>query len=156
MGQKGYEPYLLQVEALDKQFGGLSQPPCSEEEIEQLRVRARAELSAEIPKDFTDFLRITNGLNFNGVFIYPSRTTPIAGSPRIEMEGFVEMNLIWREGVDPQGNYLFYADSDINLWGYNLAKAQYELRAKDCDDVEEVYESFDEMLVDVLRYSIET
>jgi hypothetical protein len=30
------------------------------------------------------------------------------------------------------------------------------LRAKDCDDVEEVYRSFDEMLTAALRCSVET
>jgi len=113
-------------------------------------------LFAEIAEDYADFLRITDGLNFNGVFIYPSHTLPSSAHPGWYIDGLVEENLMWREAVDPEGTYLFYADSDINLWGYNLTTSQYELRAKDCDDVEEVYESFDAMLGDILRYSIET
>jgi hypothetical protein len=152
MDQKVVQSYLDRVIAL----GGRPQPPCSEEEIKELRTRARAELSAGLPDEYADFLKVTNGLNFNGVFIYPSRTTPIAAKPGAEMYGFVEENLTWREFVDRQGNYLFYADSDLNLWGYNLTKSRHELRAKDCDDVEEVYRSFDEMLTAALRCSVET
>jgi hypothetical protein len=152
MSQDEFRRYLDRVIAQ----GGDLQPPCSEQGIRELRIRVRNELSAEISDDYADFLRITDGLNFNGVFVYPSRTIPIVGARNIEMDGLVEENLIWREAVDPQGDWLFYADSDINLWGYNYRRSRYELRPKDCDDVEEVYGSFDEMLIATLRYSVES
>jgi hypothetical protein len=151
-----YRPYLETIAAGNRELGSALQPACPEARIIALRVEAKSKLSAEIPDEYADFLRITDGLNWNGVFIYASHRALLVGHRDLYINGFVEMNEIWREETDPDGNYLFYADADLDLYGYNLERSRYELVTKDSGDIETTYDSFNEMLAAALRYSVKT
>ena len=60
--QHEYDKYLKAVLALYEEMGWSPRPPCSEDEIEDLRLRARKMFDTDIPDQYAQFLRITNGL----------------------------------------------------------------------------------------------
>src|SRR5215831_5595949 len=124
MTQKLYQPHLQIIAAGNRKLGHDLQPPCTEQGLAELQAKAKAELSAELPDEYLHFLRITDGLNWNGVYIYPSHKALLVGYRDLYIDGFVEMNQFWREETDQEGNYLFYADADLDLYGYNLKESR--------------------------------
>jgi len=129
------------------------QPPATEASLQHLCQRTRDELSAELPDGYLDFLRITDGLNWNGLFVYASDRNPAINTPTIFMQSFVENNLDWRS-YEPHNNYLFYAEGDISLYGYNLVEKRYELQDRSSGDIISTFETFDEMITEALKISL--
>lgn len=142
-----YQQYLEKIEAQASVYGEKRHLPASEADLASLSARARAELSAEVPQQYKDFLRVTDGLNFDGLFIYSSHNT------EDYTHGFVETNLIWRSyGVNEDS--LLFADSDINLYAYNLVEKRYELQDRPSGDAYDTFKTFDEMITEALRLCV--
>lgn len=139
-----YKQYLEKIEARKKVFGKKMRPSAAEADLARLSSRSLAELSMDIPQEYKDFLRVMDGLNFDGLFIYSTHSTDEY------QHGFVEMNLIWRS-YEVNEDSLLFADSDINLYAYNLVEKRYELQDRPCGDAYETFETFDEMITEALR-----
>ena len=151
-----YRPYVDAIQKEKRDSGvGAFQPPASEREILGLRRRSVAELGSDIPAEYADFLRITNGLMFNGVCIYGSRNAIVdLGHRTYELPGFVESTLEWRSIHDSE-DFLVFADSDLDIYTYNLIKARYEVFDRGARDREIAdYSSFDELITDALWTSL--
>lgn len=129
------------------------QPPASEAALERLQQRAQEELGASLPDGYLDFLRVTDGLNWEGLFVYASGKTPVIDKPTVFMHSFVDDNLDWHSHA-PHQNYLFFADSDISLYVYHLAKRRYEILDRPSETLIQTFETFDAMLAEALRLSL--
>lgn len=126
------------------------QPPATEEALARLRQRTRDELGAEIPEGYLDFLRLTDGLIWDGLFIYSSEKTPVVGEPDEFMHPFVDTNLIWRD-YEPHKNYLFFADGEISLFVYNIVLHRYEILDRPSETIISTFDTFDELITEALR-----
>lgn len=126
------------------------QPPATEESLARLRQRARDEMGAELPEGYLDFLRLTDGLNWEGLFIYASDRNPVVGKPTVFMHSFVEDNLDWRS-YEPHKNYLIFADGDISLFVYNLVLGRYEHQDRSSGTVLRTYDTFDALITEALK-----
>lgn len=118
------------------------QPPATEAALDRLQQRAQEELKASVPEDFLNFLRVTDGLSWVGLFVYASF-----------MQSFVESNLDWRSH-EWHNNYLFYAEGDISLFAYNLVEKRYEIQDRSSGNVLSTFDTFDAMLTEALRNSL--
>lgn len=126
------------------------QPPAPEEALQRLRQRTRDELGADLPEGYLDFLRVTDGLNWNGLFVYASDKNPVIKKPTVFMHPFIEDNLDWRSH-EPHKNYLFFADGEISLYVYNLVKSRYEVLDRPSETVINTFQTFDEMITEALH-----
>ena len=80
--------WMIEAVARQKMSKGQSmQPPCTEEEIERLRVEVPARLGAPVPQRYIDLLRISNGMATQGPTIYGSRQELIIPGLIEENEG---------------------------------------------------------------------
>lgn len=129
------------------------QPPATEAALDRLQQRAQEELGASVPEGYLDFLRVTDGLNWEGLFVYASDKNPVAGKPTLFMHSFVDDNLDWRSYA-PHCNYLFFADGDISLFAYNLAERRYEIQDRPSGTVMGTFDTFDAMIAEALRNSL--
>ena len=98
---------INEVKKIASRYHEALEPPCTEAKLEKLRERARAELATGIPGGYAEFLRIMDGLDFNGMSIYASEQTTSRDASRAEIFGFVETNLMHRD-VDVMKNYLVF------------------------------------------------
>lgn len=142
-----YQQYLQKIEAQARMYGERIHPPASEADLASLSARSLAELSAEVPQQYKDFLRVRNGLNFDGLFIYSSHNTDDY------KHGFVDSNLDWRS-YEINNDLLYFADADINLYVYNLVEGRYEIQDRPSGDVYDTFKTFDEMITEALRLSL--
>jgi hypothetical protein len=114
-----------------------------------LIAQARAMLRADLPAEYLDLLRLTNGLDWNGVVIYASETVPIVAHADRSIAGVVQMNLVFRDA--PAFQELIVLGSDgMDLYTYNLADRVYE----QCDEVPheliETFATFDALMTRLL------
>ncbi len=150
-----YQDLVARIAAERKAgLGSDIQPPATEASLAHLRQRTRDELSAELPKGYLDFLRMTDGLNWEGLFIYASDRNPVVGKPTIFMHSFVEDNLDWRS-YEKRKNYLIFADGDISLFVYNLVEKRYELQDRSSGTVLSTYDTFDAMITEALKTTLQ-
>ncbi len=112
-------------------------PPATEE---ALRRRTRDELNEDVPGGYLDFLRVTDGLMYNGLFLYGT----------VEENSFVEKNLEWRS-YEEHNKYLIFGDGDISLYALNLITGRYELQDRPSGTVMETFDTFDALVAEALR-----
>lgn len=146
-----YQDLVMQVAARIKAEDASDlQPPATEQALERLRRRTRDELNADLPEGYLDFLRLTDGLVWNGLFLYASESAPIVGTSDEFMHSFVEDNLNWRS-IEMHNDYLFFGDGDISLYAYNLVLGRYELQDRSSGTVLETFDTFDGLVTNALN-----
>lgn len=146
-----YEALLQQIESeMSRQE---LQPPCSCDDLELLKKRAMEELGVAIPAGYDRFLATTNGLAWNGLFLYASETTPMVGFPDQNVPGFIEANREFRtlRASDPMNEYLVFGEDSVALFTYHIKKGVYEVITSVGMTVLESFGNCDELLVDALQ-----
>jgi hypothetical protein len=145
-----YQQLLKQISAKSKEDGESLQPPCSAKDLTDLQAQARKELGVELPSGYTEFLRQHDGLDWNGLVIFASKTVPIVGYKDRFIEGFIDWNLEFRDD-DWKNQYVVFGDSGMDLYVFEPKRKKYS--ARDCVslDQNESYKSFEEMITAALR-----
>jgi hypothetical protein len=141
-----YDALLAEVRAMKQKYQKDLQPPASDAAVDGLRRAARAQLGADIPDQYAEFLRRTNGLEFNGFGIYATDKTPLVGNERAFTGAFVEANLTWRQNPNYR-KYLIFAESGEYNYVLNTESGAYEVRTQPVDALDETAASFEELLV---------
>lgn len=139
---------LNSVTEEQRRFHCEPQPPCTETQLERLAERVMAELARRLPEGYKDFLRLTNGLDWNGVVIFASERIPITSNPDRFINGFVEMNRIYRD-ADRFRSLVFGSDG-MDVYTYDQSTGTYEIHDEVSNDLIETLPSFDAMITKAL------
>ena len=144
-----YRDLLRRVAAEQARSGGGPQNPCSQVQFARLRWRVRTELDAELPAEYVDLLAQVNGLDWNGVVLYASETTPIVGHPGRSIAGLVEVNLAFRD--DQRFADLLVLGSDgMDIFTYRVSAGGYEVYDEVPHDLLAAGLSFDALMTRAL------
>ena len=149
-----YQELLKRLAAEQRQADSAPQSPGSDEEIQRLIERARQELRTELPTGYLDFLRLTNGLDWNGVVIYAADTTPIAGHPDRIIPDVIEMNLNYRED-QRFADLLVIGSNGMDLYTYRISTDVYEVYDEVPHELLETLATFDELMTKALNRSLQ-
>jgi hypothetical protein len=141
-----YKNLLTKTHEEKISYGELSwQPPSSEYLLIEISKRAKNELKTELPTSFLEFLKITNGLNWNGLFIYS------AGKSEDFEYDFIEMNLNYRD-VDYFQDLLVFGEGNSEIYTYQISTKEYQIRDRvPADNILEKCNNFDEMITKALE-----
>jgi hypothetical protein len=145
-----YQQLLNQFAAEAKKYGNSLQPACSAKDLTDLQARVRKELGAEIPPGYAEFLRQHDGLDWDGILLFASKTVPIAGYKDRFIEGLVEANLGYRS-AGWKDQYVVVGDDGMDLYVFEPGPKKYSARDRVSLDKNESYPSFEEMLTALLR-----
>ena len=140
-------PHLLRdVEAQAERRGGAAlQPPCAEQAVRALRLRVRDELGLPLPVEFEGFLRIADGLNWNGLYLYPSATASLAGRRDVVLAGLVESNLNhWDVGGFQ--DVLVFGHYSLDLFAWRSSTGEFQVLDPVPRDVMDTLPSFDALM----------
>jgi len=140
-----FNDYLKTIAARMKSYGEHMQPSCSDVDLISLKLRAKQKLGSEIPNGYEQFLKETNGLDWNGLVIYGSERRPIVGYSDRILEGFVEANLDFRD-FDPFSDFLIFADDGVALFTYHIKHDKYEIILRVGLSLLESFDTFDKLL----------
>lgn len=112
---------ILKINELNSQFGELNRFPLSEQNIFWLKDEVNEKYGKLLSNIYIQILQLTNGINFNGVFLYGMDENP-------SMD-IVKCNEDWKR-LDGFQNYFFYADSDLYLFVQDKTET-YSIRTRD-------------------------
>jgi hypothetical protein len=141
-----YPELLRDVEAQARRYGAAAlQPPCAEQAVHALHLRVRDELGLPLPGEFAEFLRLADGLNWSGLYLYPSATTSLAGQPDVVLAGLVESNLDHRDTGGPEDVLVFGHDS-LDLFAWRSSTGEFQVLDLVPRDVLETLPSFDALM----------
>ncbi len=107
-----------------QQFNLQPQPPCSKQELDSLDAAVFANLNTRLPREYTEFLSIANGLDWNGLVILADKPRPLASRRNAVLEGIVEANLIYRDNPDMQ-DYLVLGEDGTVLFCQSVKTAKF-------------------------------
>jgi hypothetical protein len=145
-----YRELLEQIRIRLQKRQLVPQPPCSEQQIERLREQARTELGDEVPEAYLDFLRLTDGLDWNGVEFFAADRTQTRGRRTAVIEGFVLANLGYRD-VEEMREFLVFGFSGMDTYVYDKRNRDYRIQDSVSMDTYETYADFDSLMTEVLR-----
>ncbi|PWK12827.1 YrhA family protein [Tumebacillus permanentifrigoris] len=142
---------LADIQKIVGEYGFTLREPATSQEIERLQENVVLKLNGFIlPDHFVQFLMEVNGLDFDGLVIYGVDKSLLETEVEEAIHGFIETNEIWYEN-EWQKQYVFFGDSDIALYCYDLTKKMYlELDKPSCTVMNDFYE-FSTMLEDALK-----
>ena len=121
-----YRELLREAEDQKRRHGDALQAPCDERRLSVLRGRVRGELGTELHEEYAGFLRLTDGMNWNGLYVYPSETSPVADRSANAMAGFVEANLGLRED-GWCSDLLVFAEDSLDLFTRSVLTGEYRI-----------------------------
>lgn len=146
-----WKDLLLKIQEIEAKYGGGIQSPADANAIRQMVHKVREELDcSKLPAGYLEFLKVTNGLDFNGLVIYGVDKFLISEIINDQMCGFVDTNKIWYDN-EWQKRFLFFGDSDVAWYCLDRIKGIYLELDKPSGTPMSTYEDFDAMLEDALK-----
>ncbi len=88
---------LDQIRARSEGYGDSMQPPAKPDEIDGMVRRSADQLRYDVERRYIEFLRLHNGLDWNGFSVYATSIVPIVGYEDRYINGFVEANVQYLE-----------------------------------------------------------
>lgn len=146
-----YLNFLQEIEQREQDNNGKMQPPASAQQIAALSQNAKSKLGVDVPPSFLDFLRLHNGLNWNGLFIYAAEKVHNAGTEDGSIQGVVEENEGYRMDDDKFNDLFVFGDSDISFYVLDSSSNKYDVLDKVSLDRFGSFNSFDELMTEALQ-----
>ena len=122
---------IEQLRVTREKYGYSLQSAATNEDIERLCHAVKERFEVELSSVYQSILLKTNGFNENGVFLYGSKSALIQGYSDRYLGGLLEENENWHGVMDDLSKYLFYADSDIYIFGQSLENHLFTCYAKE-------------------------
>ena len=148
-----FTEYLDEIDAINRSLGESSKRVgATEEEIQSVIDRAKRDLGYGLPEDYLAFLRITNGLNDNGRFIFcADDTANNAGDSVCGMDkhDIVAETLFWRRADEKFRSWIFFGNDNLDQYVFNGDVNVYQ-QHNVSGDVLNVFASFTEMAEKIL------
>ena len=152
---KQYQSLLDEVERQQAKYDEQMQPPADEEQITKLQQEAQEKLLTDVPAEYLDFLRQTNGLVWDNLIIYASQESPIVHQDEGFIEGFVESNLAARDVEDCEDLLIFGSSGDIDLYVKRISSGQYQILDYTSLSVTKAVIGFDALITEALQIRLQ-
>lgn len=138
---------LEKIKQLKLGCGRHMQPACEESVIPKLQSSAKQKLHVELPNSYLDFLRHTNGLDWNGAVFFAATNIPYVDKPQMSFESIVDANIRLRE-VPANSRFLIFGEGGMDMYVQDLSTGRFHIVDHISTDV---YESFDDLLRGVFK-----
>lgn len=141
-----YRTLLEQIRQRKAQFGETMQPLSTSHELAKLRRDVRNKLAVDLPEEYLSFLSITNGLVWNGLYVFASERNLIAGRDDVWIYGVIDRNIEERALDDRMCGYLVFAEDGEVSFAFNIPESRYEVVSRVARYVDDTFDSFDKLL----------
>ncbi|MED2806604.1 YrhA family protein [Bacillus thuringiensis] len=120
--------------------------PTNENELSRFRKSVLGKFGKDVlPQQYYEFLQTVNGIEFNGLKIYGIDQKFLDSKPINQVDSFFDSNETW-ESIKDEDELVFFADSDIAWYCYNVSKKIFVELDKPSGEHMETFCDFDTML----------
>lgn len=120
--------------------------PTNENELSGFRKSVVEKFGEDIlPQQYYEFLQTVNGIEFNGLKIYGIDQIFWDSKPINQVDSFFDANETW-ESIKDEDELIFFGDSDIAWYCYNVSKKSFVELDKPSGEHMETFCDFDTML----------
>src|SRR5690606_32410566 len=144
--------WLDRIHAEQRDVGEHVAPPAEEGAIAAVADFARRALGATLPAGYAAFLRVCDGLDFNGTTIYATRQRNLGGG--VTMLGLPEQNHIFR--ADGARAHLLLGETGDELFALDIRDGGFVILDRGSLSEQQRFGSFDALLACVLQRAYET
>ncbi|MDA2330659.1 YrhA family protein [Bacillus cereus] len=128
--------------------------PINEKELSKFRKSVVEKFGEDVlPQQYYEFLKTVNGIEFNGLIIYGIDQSFLDFKPINQVDSFFDANEIW-ESIKEEDELIFFGDSDIAWYCYNVSKKKFVELDKPSGEHMETFCDFDTMLKSALSAAI--
>lgn len=144
-----WQDKLEEIRRVSAKFGDTLNEGISDKESEVLLSSVEEELQVSLPEAYIVFLKLINGLEFNGFILYGADKELLEKTSNQRINGLIDNNKVWYDN-EWEKEYLFLGDSSISWYVYEAENGSYlELDKPSGDEILE-FSCFDEMLEKIL------
>ncbi|EOP11865.1 MULTISPECIES: YrhA family protein [Bacillus] len=128
--------------------------PINEKELSKFRKSVVEKFGEDVlPQQYYEFLQTVNGIEFNGLIIYGIDQSFLDFKPINQVDSFFDANEIW-ESIKDEDELIFFGDSDIAWYCYNVSKKKFVELDKPSGEHMETFCDFDTMLKSALSAAL--
>jgi len=126
-----------------KQWSETLEPEANDSELDNFTKEVLLKYSISLPEEYINFLKVINGLEFNGLIIYGTKNSEIDpdGSPL----DLIEMNEIMKNTLDKQLGVVVIGEDSTGLITYDNNSKQFQYRDRIGIDRVQSFSSFEDM-----------
>jgi hypothetical protein len=118
------------------------------DEIAGLRADLRMVLTVELPDDYANFLRLADGVDFDGIVFYGTASDPAIHT--VFGLGLVAANRLWRR-TGENNDVLILGEDDMHLFVVSIATGTVERRDRVTAETTERFPGITAMITQVLH-----
>ncbi|MBU3174530.1 YrhA family protein [Clostridium estertheticum] len=148
-----WEQLFFKIKDKREKRGRKLNNPALEEQIEILKKTVKEKFNQVLPKQYVNFLKTTNGLEFNGFIFYGVDTSLFDVQNNQTVYGYVDTNEIWYEN-EHQKQYMFFGEGSISWHCFDLLNEVYVELDNPSGTVMQTYPDFNSMLERALENSL--
>lgn len=135
------------IRSLAAELGEKLEPGASQSEVFELAERVWMEFGVTVPQEYLQFLRIVDGLEYNGLIIYGTKNSTL--DPEASQLDLSEMNRIAREVPRVElRDCLLIGETSTGLLAFDGATGCFQYRDRIGVDRVESYPSFELLLTE--------
>lgn len=128
--------------------------PINEKELSKFRKSVVEKFGEDVlPQQYYEFLQTVNGIAFNGLIIYGIDQSFFDFKPINQVDSFFDANETW-ESIKDEDELIFFGDSDIAWYCYNVSKKKFVELDKPSGEHMETFCDFDTMLKSALSVAL--
>lgn len=142
---------VSRIEKIELKYSQEIPKPIVNSTVQNFKDNFLKNFKTESDKDFIEFLKLSDGIEFNGYTIYSSHDHTING---VEY-GIFENNETWVD-INPDMKYIYFGESDLDLYAYNKINKKYVVLDRYSSDVYESFDNFESLLEHILEKMLNT
>ncbi|MCM3359025.1 MAG: YrhA family protein [Psychrobacillus sp.] len=128
--------------------------PTNKNELSRFRKSVEEKFGEDIlPQQYYEFLQTINGFEFNGLIVYGIDPNFLDSIPLNQVDSFFDANEVW-EAIKEEDELIFFGDSDIAWYCYNISKKEFVELDKPSGEHMETFNDFNHMLESALSSAL--
>jgi len=120
--------------------------------LQEFKTEYNKYFGIDIDNNYIDFIKIVDGLDFNGVRIYASKDR----IKQNDIMGIFETNKLWKMDDENEKKYVYFGDSDLEVFVLDIPKHIYQSISRYTGDIIKKFNNFDEMLLHILNLMLKS
>jgi len=135
---------LKRIQADQRRYGERVRPPATPEACDTLVGDVRRIFGAELPPGYLSLLRHSDGLDYAGLVVYDTCSSPDAPSHGF-WQGLLAANAGWRERAALR-DWLVFAEANLEVFALHLPSGSYRRADAALPERFEVFAGFDDLI----------